>query len=128
MGHRLAIMIDGRIVQTGDPQAVYDAPADTEVARFFGSPPMNLLEGEMQITGIRPEHVRIDAAAQLRGRVIARESTGADTFVQVRTPRGELLARVSGSQLAPDAGDDVGIVFDERFVRRFDRTTGVLIQ
>lgn len=127
MGTRLAIMIEGRIVQIGDPSHVYDYPANTEVARFFGSPPMNLLDGEMQITGIRPEHVRIDASAKLRGRVLSRESTGADVFVQVQTPRGELLARVAGSNPVPDAGDEVGIAFEERFVRRFDRTTGVLL-
>jgi ABC-type sugar transport system ATPase subunit len=127
MGTRLGIMIDGRIVQIGVPARVYDAPANTEVARFFGSPPMNLLDGEMYITGIRPEHVRIEPSAQLRGRVMSRESTGADVFVQVRTPRGDLLARVPGSQNEPGAGDEIGVAFDERFVRRFDVTTGVLL-
>ena len=128
MGNRLAIMIGGRIVQTGDPDRVYDAPATTEVARFLGSPPMNLLNGEMQIVGIRPEHVRIDATAQLRGRVIARESTGADAFLQLSTPRGDLLARLSGALRVPLIGEEVGISLDERFVRRFDRTTGALIE
>jgi|SRR5579884_710296 len=127
MGSRLAIMIEGRIVQIGEPARVYDAPANIEVARFFGSPPMNLLDGEMDITGIRPEHVQMDPSAQLRGRVLSRESTGADIFVQVSTPRGELLARVPASQNSPNVGDEVGVVFDERFVRRFDRTTGVLL-
>ncbi len=89
MGHRLAIMMHGRIVQLDDPREVYDRPANVEVARFFGSPAMNLIDGDTEITGIRPEHVRFDAAAQLRGRVVARESSGADIFVQVRTVRGE---------------------------------------
>lgn len=127
MGHRLAIMIQGRIVQIGEPDAVYDSPANVEVARFFGSPPMNLLDGEMEITGIRPEHVRIHAAAELRGHAIARESSGADIFVQVRTPRGDVLARLPAAQPAPNMGDEIGLVFDQRFVRIFDRTTGVLL-
>lgn len=128
MGNRLAIMIAGRIVQTGEPQRVYDAPATTEVARFLGSPPMNLLDGEMQITGIRPEHVHIDASAPLRGRVIARESNGADAFIHVSTPRGDVFARTAGSQIAPQIGEEVGIAFDPHFICRFDRTTGALIE
>lgn len=127
MGQRLAIMIEGRIVQTGEPEEVYHSPANVAVARFLGSPPMNLLEGDMEITGIRPEHVRIDPAAQLRGRVLACESSGADFFVQVLTTRGEVIARIAASQVIPPTGAEIGIAFDERFIRRFDRTTGVLL-
>ena len=128
MGTRLAIMIGGRIEQIGDPQRVYDSPATTQVARFLGSPPMNLLDGEMQITGIRPEHVRFDATAQLRGRVVARESTGADTLLLVTTARGDVFARVTDPDAAPSIGDTVGISFDSAFIRCFDRTTGALVE
>lgn len=43
MGHRICIMNKGEVVQIGRPLDVYRAPADTFVARFLGSPPMNLL-------------------------------------------------------------------------------------
>jgi ABC-type sugar transport system ATPase subunit len=128
VGDQLAIMMEGRIVQCGVPQNVYDSPASVEVARFFGSPPMNLLDGEMEITGIRPEHVRIDPAAALRGSVASYESWGPDVFVQVRTGRGDVVARVEGSSPVPEIGDQVAVKFDDRFVRRFDRTTGVLLK
>ena len=45
LGHRIAVMADGRIQQLGDPQDVYDRPANLFVAGFIGSPPMNLLGG-----------------------------------------------------------------------------------
>jgi ABC-type sugar transport system ATPase subunit len=128
IGDRLAIMIDGAIVQVGSPQHVYDSPADVRIARFFGSPPMNLFDGEMEITGIRPERIVFDDRAPLRGVVESRESTGADTFVRVRTARGEAVVRVSGMQRVPACGDAVGLDFPEAFVRRFNATTGVLIQ
>ena len=43
MGTRICVMNGGRVVQVGAPLDVYWNPADTFVARFLGSPPMNLL-------------------------------------------------------------------------------------
>lgn len=36
LGHRVAVLIRGRIVQSGAPSAVFGAPADEEVAAFVG--------------------------------------------------------------------------------------------
>ena len=44
LGDRIAVMEAGRIVQVGPPEAVYDAPATTAVARLFGDPAINLLD------------------------------------------------------------------------------------
>ncbi|MBI5585513.1 MAG: ABC transporter ATP-binding protein [Deltaproteobacteria bacterium] len=55
LGDRIVVMSKGRIRQVGTPQEIYQWPADTFVATFVGSPPMNLLgEGEI-LTGFRPE-------------------------------------------------------------------------
>ncbi|MGL3111900.1 hypothetical protein [Bradyrhizobium sp. BR 1432] len=43
MSSRIAVMIDGRIVQIGAPAAVYDDPRDLRVAEFVGSPKINVL-------------------------------------------------------------------------------------
>ncbi len=45
MGQRICIMKDGEIVQVGAPMEVYRNPANTFVAGFLASPPMNLLPG-----------------------------------------------------------------------------------
>ncbi len=42
MGTRICVMNGGRVAQLGAPLDVYWNPADTFVARFLGSPPMNL--------------------------------------------------------------------------------------
>jgi multiple sugar transport system ATP-binding protein len=42
MGTHLIVMNRGRVAQTGSPEEVYRYPADTFVATFLGSPPMNL--------------------------------------------------------------------------------------
>ena len=53
MGTRICVMNGGRVAQVGAPLDVYWNPADTFVARFLGSPPMNLftvpVSGEARI-------------------------------------------------------------------------------
>ena len=48
MGQRICIMKDGEIVQVGAPMEVYRNPADTFVAGFLASPPMNLVAGRLE--------------------------------------------------------------------------------
>jgi ABC-type sugar transport system ATPase subunit len=51
MGERICIMNAGRVVQVGRPMEVYRDPADTFVAGFLASPPMNLLEARIEAEG-----------------------------------------------------------------------------
>jgi ABC-type sugar transport system ATPase subunit len=51
MGHRIAILDDGRIQQVAPPQDVYAKPANLFVARFIGAPPMNTVRGHVQRDG-----------------------------------------------------------------------------
>jgi multiple sugar transport system ATP-binding protein len=51
MGHRVAVMRDGLLQQVDTPQQLYDAPKNLFVASFVGSPPMNLLEAELERDG-----------------------------------------------------------------------------
>ena len=46
---RIAVMRQGRIEQVGTPEEVYARPASTYVARFIGSPPMDILRGELMV-------------------------------------------------------------------------------
>jgi multiple sugar transport system ATP-binding protein len=55
LGDRIAVMSEGRIRQLGTPFEVYDDPADTFVATFLGSPPMNIVERDDILVGFRPE-------------------------------------------------------------------------
>jgi multiple sugar transport system ATP-binding protein len=57
LGDRIAVMYAGRIRQLGTPVDVYDDPADTFVATFLGSPPMNLVRRSDVLVGFRPEHL-----------------------------------------------------------------------
>ncbi|HZI67040.1 MAG TPA: ABC transporter ATP-binding protein [Thermoanaerobaculia bacterium] len=133
LGNRVVVMDQGRVRQTGTPTEVYDDPADTFVATFLGSPPMNLIDDGRVTIGFRPEHFRpADAAAPgaLRTpfRVDNVEYLGADRLLH-----GELGGRFAGrtafSRLAshvaaPRVGDTLDFVVEEGRVRFFDAASG----
>ena len=48
LADRIAVMESGKIVQMGPPLEVYRRPANTFVANFIGSPPMNLLKARLE--------------------------------------------------------------------------------
>ena len=47
MADRVAVMNKGRILQIAEPSEIYSRPANTFVAEFIGSPPMNLIEASI---------------------------------------------------------------------------------
>ena len=51
LSDRIVVMRDGKIQQIGTPESIYDSPANTFVAGFVGSPPINLLKGVLEQTG-----------------------------------------------------------------------------
>jgi multiple sugar transport system ATP-binding protein len=51
MGHRIAVMSEGRLQQVAAPEALYAQPANAFVAHFLGSPGMNLMEGMLVESG-----------------------------------------------------------------------------
>jgi multiple sugar transport system ATP-binding protein len=47
LGDRIAVLHQGRLQQVDTPTALYGRPSNTFVASFIGTPPMNLIEGEL---------------------------------------------------------------------------------
>ncbi|MCD7736747.1 MAG: ABC transporter ATP-binding protein [Lachnospiraceae bacterium] len=45
---QIVVMKEGVVQQTGKPQEVYDSPANLFVAKFLGTPPINVFEGRVQ--------------------------------------------------------------------------------
>jgi multiple sugar transport system ATP-binding protein len=52
MAERICVMNDGRVIQVGTPMEVYRNPANTFVAGFLASPPMNLVTTRMRGDGM----------------------------------------------------------------------------
>ena len=62
MGTRIIVMNEGEIQQNGTPQEVYNNPQNAFVARFIGSPPMNLINARVQgMTLELPSAIEINA-------------------------------------------------------------------
>src|SRR5579859_2436910 len=88
MGDRVVVMSQGSERQIGTPADVYDEPADTFVATFLGSPPMNIVPADGVIVGFRPEHFlppgvadRLGEHVQYQFRVAHSEYLGAERIL-----------------------------------------------
>ncbi|WP_296572769.1 ABC transporter ATP-binding protein [Phreatobacter sp.] len=122
MSDRVAVMLGGHVLQFGSPREVYEQPATIDVAKFIGSPRINILageadgEGRVSVTGVatglvaprltgklsigvRPEHLTL-AAQGIAVTVGHVEFLGSEVLVYARETRAgsDLILR-----LAPEA-------------------------
>jgi ABC-type sugar transport system ATPase subunit len=74
MGHRLAVMHEGAIVQAGPYEELYQQPVNQFVAGFLGSPPMNFFsaqrQGEMMRLDLEDVDLRIPVPDRLQTRLV----------------------------------------------------------
>ena len=75
LADRIVVMEGGAIQQIGTPDAIYSDPANTFVAGFIGSPPMNLVPGRIEDGAFRAEGIEVPLA----GGVATRGPNGAGT-------------------------------------------------
>jgi multiple sugar transport system ATP-binding protein len=94
MGDRVAVLRRGELQQFGPPEEVYESPRNLFVAGFIGSPPMNLLEGDLLQAGdgfaidIGGRRVRVESAELARAPRLA-EFAGRSLVVGIRPERLE---------------------------------------
>jgi len=111
----IAVMNEGRVVQVGSPDELYDTPATAFVAQFLGR--SNILRGEFaeKMTGrrpggkmavmIRPEHIEIHPDGTYEATISETEYLGSRTVCWLDVD-GELL-RVAETGSSQDVGSDV---------------------
>ncbi len=119
MADRVILMESGRIAQNGTPIELYERPASRFVARFIGTPPMNLValaagadgavirgtEGPAVLgadrargtLGIRPEHIALATDHGVRATVVSVEYLGGDSLLAMTVGDQPLAVRVPGS-------------------------------
>lgn len=147
MGDLVVVMNEGRIEQIAAPQTLYERPQSAFVARFIGTPPMNLLPLERadgvvrvqgvkqalpltaartaQLLGLRPEQLQPCAAKDpgFDVTVEATEYQGADAVLSCRLGMHSLVARLPGrSRLR--AGDRLRLGWPADAVHLFDAHSG----
>jgi len=130
MGDRILVLNQGVVRQIGTPKEVYDEPADTFVATFLGSPPMNLLENGDVVVGFRPEHLLpaelVSTGIPFSLRVTNKEYLGAEWIVYGtltgRFEGKEVVARL-GSAASYDVDGTYNFAVREQDLKFFDRQT-----
>ena len=124
MSDRMAVMLDGDILQLGAPDDVYQNPQDLRVAEFVGSPKINVMPGECDSAGRlsclgialgrrlagsanspvsigwRPEHLALrpeDSSGCFVGRLAYKENLGSDVYLHVALDVGanRIIARTT---------------------------------
>jgi len=138
MGDRIAVMHEGKVRQLGTPEEVYFDPADTFVASFLGSPPMNLVEAQGRIIGFRPEsflpremHTTGNDVLPLRFEVTRVENLGADRLLYGRLNDrfvdSTVIANLptSFTTYPIDTGKTYAFAVPHGAVKFFDAKTGV---
>ncbi len=151
LGTHIAVLDKGAVQQFGTPEEIYERPANTFVAEFMGSPPMNLIpavvdgttlvfgggqrlaaprlpagrDGRAILVGIRPEAIVL--GPPLDGQVTLVESSGADSFVTVAFAGRPVVLRLPGrSRLAH--GSAVAFAPDLAQASWFDPETGLRLE
>jgi len=92
LGHRVAVMNRGAVLQVGSAEEVYDRPANLFVARFIGSPPMNLVAGVVRRT---PQGVCFDGGG-IRATALWEAHVGRSVVLGVR-PEDVLLLPIGSA-------------------------------
>ena len=150
LADRIAVMEAGRIRQVGTPREVFGRPANTFVANFIGSTPMNLLPGVVQdgrvavaggtlplpasatgevIVGVRPEYVSLSTSpvdGALTGTVSIVEHLGTASLVTVEAG-GELVGATVPEEAEPAAGASVWLTPQPGRLLVYRATDGELV-
>ncbi|HEX2553400.1 MAG TPA: ABC transporter ATP-binding protein [Microvirga sp.] len=136
MADQVVLMRAGKVEQDAAPAELYERPATPFVARFIGTPPMNVIPlasvgshphlarapggyaPERLAVGIRPELVRIEDGG-VPARVAAAEFLGADTLIETRIDGHPFIVRRPG-RVTAGAGETIGLTWDPAQAHWFD--------
>ncbi|HEY7956666.1 MAG TPA: ABC transporter ATP-binding protein [Polyangia bacterium] len=138
LADRIAVLSKGALMQVGPPGELYGRPANLFVARFIGTPEMNVLDAglaraagltgelgpEVRHVGVRAEAVTLGRAQAVIGEgpsalVEVVEQLGWEALVHVTVGGLRLTARVVAGE-APRPGDRVRVTLDESALHLFD--------
>lgn len=143
MGDRVMVINDGQVQQIGTPLDLYNTPANQFVAKFFGTPQMNILAGNVTqqqqlelasngqfLFGIRPDSVKLAPNAAddlaLTGQVASYASLGNSTLVNVTMAEQNIQFKLNGQHTFKPKQTLV-VHVPKKAVHYFDATTGQVI-
>jgi multiple sugar transport system ATP-binding protein len=139
LGDRIAVMSAGKVRQLGKPQEVYNEPADTFVAGFLGSPPMNFFKNGAALVGFRPENLLPKAAyataeplVSFWYRVTRIEDLGADRLLygslRDLAPDTKMIVNIPSTiQLSVAPGESYELACKASDLKFFDPDSGLRV-
>jgi multiple sugar transport system ATP-binding protein len=139
LGDRIVVMNGGRVRQVGTPRDVYRHPADTFVAGFLGSPPMNLVDRDGCLLGFRPESFlpleacrEPDTAQHFQFEVTWVEDLGSDRLVYgdvgLQAAHRHVISKIPANvNVAIQGGKTYTFAVLREDMRTFDAATGLKI-
>ena len=105
MADRIGVLEEGKLVQVGTPEEIYNNPISTYVAHRLGSPRINIVNEDIlaledkpsntKKLGIRPENIKV-YTGNYEGKIRTIESLGAETVISIDYKQIELLALFQG--------------------------------
>ena len=149
LADRIVVMDEGEIKQVGSPIDIYNNPNSYFVADFFGSPSMNLINGEIvnseagkvfkslilnvdlpklfensapgPVTlGIRPEQIGISSSGDIKKKIYLVEPLGKDTLLYFETVEERELIAIVESNSSYRSGDTVALNLLPEHIFLFD--------
>ena len=150
LADRMAVFLDGKILQVGTPDEVFNRPGTIAVASFIGSPPMNLLPASLEgrtlylqdhaielpnaparasgpvTIGIRPNHLRIEPKG-IPAQLYLSENLGETRLLNIYLGEHLIKLRTADTSKYRD-GESVPIAFDSEHIHLFDSETGLRIE
>ena len=103
LADKIGVLKEGKIVQIGTPEEIYENPNSIYVSQRLGSPKINVLPGSLfnisdnvPTFGIRPENILL-GAGKYSGKIISIENLGSETVVALNFEGHEILSSVQGS-------------------------------
>jgi multiple sugar transport system ATP-binding protein len=151
MADMVAVMHEGRLQQLATPADLYARPVNLFVARFCGSPPMNVLKGEVTsgvfahargsihlgaesvrgttMLGFRPEHAAMVAPGtsdSLEGEVYVVEPLGNETLITIALG-DDLINLRAAAGVDPAIGSHIGLLPERGHLHLFDSETAAAI-
>lgn len=129
MGDRVAVLKDGLLQQVAPPRELYDAPINSFVAGFIGSPAMNLFPAEGATLGVRPEHMVIATDTLPAGFttidvvVDIVEELGSESYVYATWQGNRMVSRWPEGPV-PSPGTPLKFAYNPATAHRFDPVSG----
>ena len=126
LADKIGVLKEGKIVQIGTPEEIYENPNSIYVSQRLGSPKINVLPGSLfnindntPTFGIRPENILL-GGGKYSGKIISIENLGSETVVAINFEGHELLSSIQGTY---KSSINEGINFDVNTnkVLKFDK-------